>query len=233
MSRPLWTPSPDRIAASRMTAFARGLEARYRVALPDYAALYEFSLTRMDDFWRFMWEFGEVRGSMGRRIVEHPDRMPGARFFPDATLNYAENLLRRDDDGVAIVFKGEGQPVRTLTFGELRALVAGFAAGLRRSGIRHGDRVAGYIPNMPEAIVAALGAAAIGAVWSSCSPDFGVRGVLDRFGQIEPKILVAADGYVYGGKRHDARSKVDEIVACAAVGRADDRRPVSRRPHGG
>src|SRR5262245_1023383 len=170
MAEPLWTPSPERIAASRMTAFTRALEARHRVALPDYASLYEFSLARMDDFWRFVWEFGGIRGSMGDRIVEDRDRMPGARFFPDATLNYAENLLRRRADRLAIVFKGEGQPTRSVTFAELYASVAGFANGLRRAGIQRGDRVAGYVPNMPEAIVATLGAAAIGAVWSSCSP---------------------------------------------------------------
>jgi acetoacetyl-CoA synthetase len=195
-----------------MTQFTRALEARYRIALPDYAALHDFSVNRLEDFWRFSWEYGAIRGSIGARIVENGDRMPGARFFPDATLNYAENLLRRRDDDVAVVFKGEGQRTRRLTFAQLYASVSGFARGLRHAGIRSGDRVAGYVPNMPEAIVAALGAAAIGAVWSSCSPDFGVRGVLDRFGQIEPRILVAADAYVYGGKPHDTLSRVAEIA---------------------
>jgi acetoacetyl-CoA synthetase len=195
-----------------MTAFARALEARHGVSFRDYAALHQFSLNRMEDFWRFMWEFGAIRGDMGTRIVEHADRMPGARFFPHATLNFAENLLRRRDEERAIVFKAEGQQTRTLTFAELYLGVGAFANALRRAGVGAGDRVAGYVPNTPEAIMAALGAAAIGAVWSSCSPDFGVRGVLDRFGQIEPKILVATDAYVYGGKRHDTLDKVGEIV---------------------
>jgi acetoacetyl-CoA synthetase len=212
MNRPIWIPGPERVAASRMTAFTRALEARYGISLPDYTAVHQFSLNRMEDFQRFTWEFSAIRGSMGERILQHADRMPGAKFFPDATLNFAENLLRRRNDDVAIVFKGEGQPTRTLTFAELYAGAIGFAEGLRRAGIRRGDRVAAYIPNVPEAVMAALGAAAIGAVWSSCSPDFGVRGVLDRFGQIEPRVLVAADGYVYGGKRHDSISKVREVL---------------------
>jgi acetoacetyl-CoA synthetase len=195
-----------------MTAFMRDVESTYGHRVPAYAELYDFSLTRMDDFWRLMWRFGEVRGEMGDRVMENPNAMPGARFFPDAQLNFAENLLRRDDDEAAILFKGEGRPTAALTFRELRAEVAAFAAGLRRAGIRSGDRVAGYVPNLPQAVVAALGAAAIGAVWSSCSPDFGVRGVLDRFGQIEPRILVAADAYRYADKIHDLSAKTRAVV---------------------
>jgi acetoacetyl-CoA synthetase len=195
-----------------MTAFMRTVEMRHGIPIPDYGALYDFSIQRFEDFWRLMWEFGEIRGTMGERVVEHPDRMPGAKFFPDARLNFAENLLRRRGDGIAIVFNGEGQRRGTLTCDELYDRVAGFATGLRREGVQPGDRVAGYVPNIPEAIVAALGAASVGALWSSCSPDFGVRGVLDRFGQIEPRILVAADGYFYAGKRHDCSQRIGEIV---------------------
>jgi acetoacetyl-CoA synthetase len=209
---PLWTPSPERIENANLTAFMRAVEARHGVPVKDYAALYDFSIERFQEFWRLIWEFGDVRGTMGERIVERPDHMPGATFFPDATLNFADNLLRVRDDRIAIVFRGEGGARQTLTFAGLHALVASFAAGLRREGVVRGDRVAGYLPNMPEAIIAALGAAAIGAVWSSCSPDFGVRGVLDRFGQITPRILVAADGYVYAGKRHDCSGRIAEIV---------------------
>jgi acetoacetyl-CoA synthetase len=209
---PLWTPSPERLAGSRMTAFMRAIEARHAIALAGYDDLYRFSLDRMEDFWRAMWDFGDIRGAQGTRVVEHPGAMPGAKFFPDASLNFAGNLLRRRDVAPAIFFKGEGQETRTTTFAELHAQVAAFAEGLRRSGIAPGDRVAGFVPNVPEAIVAALGAAAVGAVWSSCSPDFGVRGVLDRFGQIEPKVLVAARGYIYAGKRHDTLGKIAEIV---------------------
>ena len=186
--------------------------SRFDVPVTDYSALYEFSISRPAEFWRLMWEFGGLRGTMGERIVENLDRMPGAVFFPDATLNFADNLLANRDASPALICKGEDRPMRTVTRADLYTAVAGFAAGLRREGVQPGDRVAGYVPNLPEAIVAALGAAAIGAVWSSCSPDFGVPGVLDRFGQIEPKVLVAADGYAYGGKRHDCSARVAEIV---------------------
>jgi acetoacetyl-CoA synthetase len=212
VSSPLWTPSPERVAASRTTAFAEAVRATHGVDVSDYARLYAWSLTSTDAFWRLMWEFGGIRGTMGERVVEHPERMPGARFFPDARLNFADNLLRRRDAAVAIAFRGERGRERSLSFAELYQAVAGFAAALRRAGIRPGDRVAGYLPNIPESVIAALGAAAIGAVWSSCSPDFGVQGVLDRFGQIEPRILVTADGYEYGGKHHELAAKIAAIV---------------------
>jgi acetoacetyl-CoA synthetase len=212
VTAPLWIPSPQRTADARITAFMREVDARFGVHVPDYAALHAFSVARMPDFWRLMWDFGGVVGEMGERIVEHPERMPGARFFPDASLNFTENLLRRRDEDIAIVFRGEGRPARSLTWSALYEEVAAFARALRAHGVRPGDRVAGYIPNLPEAVIAALGAAAIGAVWSSCSPDFGVRGVLDRFGQIEPRVLVVADGYVYAGKTHDYSAKVEEVV---------------------
>ncbi len=212
MDHPLWTPSPDRVAGSRMTAFMQAVESRFELQIADYTALYDFSVSRPEDFWRLMWDFGGVRGSMGDRVVVDLDRMPGATFFPDATLNFADNLLTHRGDSVAVIFKGEDRPLRTMTRAELHGAVVAFASALRAAGIRSGDRVAGYIPNIPEAIVAALGAAAVGAVWSSCSPDFGAQGVLDRFGQIEPKILVAADGYAYAGKRHDCTARIAEVV---------------------
>jgi acetoacetyl-CoA synthetase len=196
-----------------MTALMRAVETRHDVQIPDYAALYAFSTSRAEDFWRLAWEFCGLRGSMGTRIIENPQAMPGATFFPDATLNFAENLLRRSDSSPAIIFKGEGEPLRTVTAAELYAAVDGFAEGLRRAGIRPGDRIAGYVPNVPEAVIAALGAAAVGAVWSSCSPDFGVRGVLDRFGQIEPRILVVADAYRYADKVHDCSQRAASIVS--------------------
>jgi acetoacetyl-CoA synthetase len=190
----------------------QAVAARFHIPVADYAALYEFSITRPEDFWRLMWEFGGVRGTMGRRAVVDLDRMPGATFFPDATLNFADNLLADRSSSIAVIFKGEDRPIRTLTHAELYDAVASFAWALRREGVRPGDRVAGYVPNVPEAVIAALGAAAVGAVWSSCSPDFGAPGVLDRFGQIEPTIFVAADGYSYAGKRHDCSARVAEVV---------------------
>ena len=208
---PLWEPSADRVARARMTAFARHVSAAAGRPLSTYDDLYHFSIERPTDFWREVWTFCGIRGEMGARIVDDLGKMPGARFFPDARLNFAENVLRRRDNQPAIVFSGEGRR-RELTHQELYADVARFASALRDIGIRPGDRVAGYMPNMPETIVAALGAAAVGAVWSSCSPDFGVQGVLDRFGQIEPRVLVSADGYFFAGKRHDVMPRLEQIV---------------------
>ncbi len=209
---PQWSPPPDRIARARLTAFMRHVASGWNVSVPDYPSLYQFSVERPDAFWKSVWDFCGVRGEPGDRVVIDLDQMPGARFFPDARLNFTENVLRQTGDGAALIFNGEGQRHRTVSHAELRADVARFAAALRARGITAGDRVAGYVPNMPEAIVAALGAAAVGAVWSSCSPDFGVQGVLDRFGQIEPRVLVAADGYFYAGKTHDLRQKVASVV---------------------
>jgi acetoacetyl-CoA synthetase len=200
----------------------------------EYRDLYRFSIEQPDEFWPLVWRFTGMRGRMGDRVVADLNRMPGARFFPDATLNFAENVLRRRDASPAIVFNGEGRQRRTVTYAELFDEVARFAAALKQAGVRPGDRVAGYLPNMPETIIAALGAAAVGAVWSSCSPDFGVQGVLDRFGQIEPRILVAVDGYFYGGKTHDLSARVAEISRALAgidqtviVPYVDDRPPLS------
>ena len=217
----------------------RAVERRWAVEVSDYPSLHRFSIDRPQDFWRSMWEFGGLLGTMGERVIESSGEMFGTRYFPDARLNFTENMLRRDDDTPAIVFNGEGQRRRTLTFAGLRREVTGFAAALQAAGVRPGDRVAGYIPNMPEAIVAALGAAAIGAVWSSCSPDFGVQGVLDRFGQIEPRVLVAADGYFYGGKTHDCLSRLTEVVShlpsvirTIVVPYVDEAPALDRVPHG-
>ena len=187
------------------------LSATSGLELGDYELLRRFSIERTADFWREVWTFCDVRGAMGERVVDNLDRMPGAQFFPDARLNFAENVLRRRDSAPALIFNGEGRR-RTLSHAELYSGVARFAAALRTAGIRPGDRVAGYMPNLPETIVAALGAASVGAVWSSCSPDFGVQGVLDRFGQIEPRVLVAADGYFYAGKQHSLMTRIEEIA---------------------
>jgi acetoacetyl-CoA synthetase len=204
MPGPLWTPTPERIRIANLTAFGGGRS---------YADLYAWSVEQPLEFWNAMWDFAGVTGDKGSRIAIHMDRMPGARFFPDARLNFAENVLRGDGHGEAIVYRSESGVVRTLTWRELRDETAAFAAALRAAGIKPGDRVAAYLPNVPEAIVGVLGAASVGAVWSSCSPDFGVQGVLDRFGQIEPRILVAAESYVYDGKTFDLREKTAAAVA--------------------
>jgi len=208
----MWQPSPERVERARITAFARAVEQRWGAPAGTYEDLYRFSIDRPADFWQTIWEFCGVTGQMGDRVVVDLDRMPGARFFPDARLNFAENVLGPRDNSLAIIFDGEGQRRRTLTRADLHDEVARFAGGLRRAGIRAGDRVAAFLPNLPEAIVAALAAASLGAVWSSCSPDFGVQGVLDRFGQIEPRILITADGYFYGGRTHDSLARVRDVV---------------------
>jgi len=210
---PLWTPSPERVAAARMTRFRREAEARSGRALPDGAALHAWSVSDRAAFWRLVWDFCEVRGECGDRVLENGDAMPGARWFPRARLNFAENLLRRDDDAIAVVFRNEEGARETLRFAELRREVARAAAALRGLGVGAGDRVAGILPNRPEALVAMLACASLGAVWSSCSPDFGPAGVVDRFGQIEPRLLLAVDGYPYGGRRFDTLQKLPGILA--------------------
>src|ERR1051326_4097363 len=221
---PLWTPSPGRVARTTMSRFIAFARDRYGVSGSDYAALYDWSIHKPLEFWNAMWDFGGIIGSKGSRVAIDLDHMPGAAFFPDATLNFSENVLnagssaspgamRTGDDVPAILHRTEATDVQTMTWGELRAESAAFAAALRSAGVTPGDRIAAYMPNVPEAIVAVLGAAAVGAVWSSCSPDFGVQGVLDRFGQIEPRVFLAADRYVYGGKTFDQQSKIAEILA--------------------
>ncbi|HEX6979780.1 MAG TPA: acetoacetate--CoA ligase [Alphaproteobacteria bacterium] len=212
-AQPLWQPSPDRIAKANVTAFRTEMERRHGLSLPDYQALWRWSVDQPAAFWREMWLFGRIVGDPGDVVLADADRMPGARFFPNGRLNFAQNLLRRNDDTPALIFRGEDKVRRTMTWAELNAEVSRLAQALRAAGITAGDRVAGYLPNMPEPIIAMLAAASLGAVWSSCSPDFGVQGVLDRFGQIEPKVLFAVDGYYYNGKTHDCLGKLREIAA--------------------
>ncbi len=213
MSRPLWTPGPARTEAATLTRFTTFLSARTGRVFADYQALHHYSVTERGEFWSAMWDFCGVIGDKGARTVLHADHMPGAQFFPDARLNFAENLLRRRDDGVAIIAVDETGAERTLTWAELGSQVAACARVFADAGVVAGDRVAGVMANVPEAVIAALAAASLGAVWSSCSPDFGVQGILDRFGQIEPTVLVAVAGYHYGGKYHDCRQKVSDVAA--------------------
>jgi acetoacetyl-CoA synthetase len=200
------------VARTRLTAFCRQVRGRHGVEASDYPALHRWSIERMPAFWSEMWDFAGVIGDRGVEVAADLDRMPGARFFPDARLNFAENVLRGDAAAAAIIATTERGDERRLTRGELRAAVARAARALRAAGVAPGDRVGGITANTPEAIIAALGAAAIGAVWSSCSPDFGVQGVLDRFGQIAPVVLCAVDGYAYGGRTFDCLAKTAEIV---------------------
>jgi len=213
MSGPLWQPSPERIASANLTAFMRLVERTHGLKLGSYAAIYDWSVCRPEQFWSAMWRFGGIIASRPwDTVVEDAGKMPGARWFVGSRLNFAENLLRYRDDRLAIVFHGENGMRRALTFAEVHDIVTRLAWSLRGLGVQSGDRVVGFVPNMPEAILAMLAAASIGAIWSSCSPDFGIDGVMDRFGQIEPKVLFSADGYFYNGKRIDSLERVRGIV---------------------
>lgn len=210
---PLWEPSEERIANANVTRFINFVNEKHSLGLSGYETLYQWSIDRREDFWAAVWEFGEVISSVPHeRVLEDSPTMIGAKWFVGARLNFAENLLRFRDDRVALVFKGEGQPTVRKTYAELYDEAARLAASLRRAGVTKGDRVAGYVPNMMHTVVAMLAATSIGAVWSSCSPDFGIKGVLDRFGQIEPKILFTANGYYYNGKAHDSLARIGGIL---------------------
>ncbi len=212
LDAPLWTPDPSRAANSRMAAFTAHARAVSGLPLSTYAELHAWSIDAPIDFWIAVWDFCGVIGSRGRQVMLGYPAMPGTRWFPDASLNFAENLLRKSSNEDALVFWGEDKVKRALSRAELRTQVAHLAAALRAEGVGAGDRVAAFMPNMPETIVAMLATASIGAVFTSASPDFGVQGVLDRFGQTEPKVLIACDGYWYNGKDIDVLPKLAEIA---------------------
>jgi acetoacetyl-CoA synthetase len=210
--QPLWRPTQERIEQANVTRFAREAVREWGLTLNDYPAFYRWTADRPEQFWASLWKFASVRASAsGGPVLVDGERMPGARWFPDARLNFAENLLRRRDGAEALVFWGEDKVKRRLSYRDLYDRVARVAQALRAEGVGTGDRVAGYLPNMPEAVIAALACASLGAIWSSCSPDFGAQGVLDRFGQIEPVVLFACDGYWYNGKRIEILDKVRDI----------------------
>jgi acetoacetyl-CoA synthetase len=211
--QPLWIPSEARIAAARITAFQRAAGVRANREFKNYAELHRWSVDDPQAFWSTLWdECGVIARAKGERALIDAQQMLSVKWFPDARLNFAENLLRRRDDTEAIVFWGEDNVKRRLTYRQLAGEVSRVAQALRASGVTIGDRVAGFMPNMPEAVIAMLATASIGAIWSSCSPDFGVAGALDRFGQIEPKVLFCPDGYYYNGKAHDSIERVREIA---------------------
>ena len=214
MDQPLWQPSPERIEAANLTAFMRAVTDRWGVNHADYASLHAWSVAEPEKFWLSLWDFcGVIAETQGSEILRDGGKMPGATWFPDARLNFAENLLRRRGATPALIFRGETGVGRTLSHDDLYALVSRLAQALKAAGIGPGDRVAGYLPNLPESIAAMLATATLGAIWSSCSPDFGTQGVLDRFGQIEPKVLFAADRYFYNGKSIDCLPRIAEVSA--------------------
>jgi acetoacetyl-CoA synthetase len=214
--RPIWTPSPLRIADANLQRFLGAVRSRAG-DVADYAGLWQWSVERPADFWDALFEFTGVIADRGKGpVLADADRMPGARWFPGTRLNFAENLLRRSGAEPAIVFRDEREMRREVSWDELKAEVARIADGLREAGVGPGDRVAGFMPNLPETVIAMLGAASVGATWSSCSPDFGIQGVLDRFGQIEPRVLFTADGYFYGGKTLDSLERAQAV--CERIG---------------
>ncbi|MEQ9518353.1 MAG: acetoacetate--CoA ligase [Parvibaculum sp.] len=199
--QPIWQPEPTRIGNAAMTKFRVVAAEKASRPLADYDALHAWSVSETAAFWDLVWDFCDIRASVKGARVLGKTGLPGAEFFPDAKLNFAENLLRKRDGSIALHFNNEGEMKPSLAWSSLYDKVSQFAQALRDWGVTPGDRVAGYMPNMPETIIAMLAAASVGATWSSCSPDFGPTGVLDRFGQIEPKVLIACDGYRYNGKR--------------------------------
>ena len=210
----LWQPSGSAVERSQMTAFKRWLEDRGEGFFPDYEALWRWSVDDLDGFWRAIWDYFEVRSDGEPGAVLGSREMPGAEWFPGVALNYAERIFAdRDPASPAILHASELRELETIEWGRLRADVAAIAAALRELGVGPGDRVVAYAPNVPEVVVAFLASASLGAVWSSCSPDFGAASVIDRFAQIEPKVLFAVDGYRYGGKDFDRRQTVAELQA--------------------
>jgi acetoacetyl-CoA synthetase len=213
MSKLLWTPSDAKIAKANMTRFIHSVNEKYGTSLCDYQGLYQWSIENIPDFWAAMWEFAEIRASRRYdRVVDDLAKMPGATWFIGAELNFAENLLRFRDDRIALIsYREKGEPVR-LTYAQLYDRVARLAHALKKVGVVKGDRVGGFMPNIAETIIAMLASVSLGAIWSSSSPDFGIKGVLDRFGQIKPKVLFTADGYGYNGKSFDSLERVAGIL---------------------
>ena len=223
---PLWKPDPERVRLANLIAFIKHIQKAKpsgAEGVGDFASLYRWSVARPDAFWPEVWRFCGVVAEerpgqdpwdkvvIGLDRMAPPDPKLGPRWFPGARLNFAENLLRYADDHPAIVFWNEGGRQRTLSYADLGHEVTRVASALREHGIAPGDRVAGFLPNLPEAVVAMLATASLGAIWSSCSPDFGANGVIDRFGQIRPRVLFCADGYRYAGKEIDSLGRVRDV----------------------
>jgi len=211
-SLPLWQPSQDLIDRANMTRFIAEVNSRYDRSFSDYEALYQWSIDEKEGFWSALWDFCEVIGDKGERVLIDGDDIEKAEWFPDATLNFAENLLRNKSSEIAIYFRAEDQVEYSLSYRELYAQVASVAHWLRNNGLEPGDRVAAFMPNMPETVVAMLAATSLGAIWTSTSPDFGEESVIDRFGQTEPRFLFCSDGYFYNGKKLDLSAKVKAIT---------------------
>ncbi|HEX2430650.1 MAG TPA: acetoacetate--CoA ligase [Aestuariivirgaceae bacterium] len=209
---PLWTPSSKRVQDSNLSRFKAAVEKKLKISLAGFEALHAWSIADSQAFWAELWEFCNIRGEYrGDRLLLDNDKLPEVRFFPDARLNYAQNLLIRNDDTPALIFRSEHKDRRCVSWKELQVTVAEMHHALVTGGIRAGDRIAGIVPNMPETTAMLIATSSLGAVWSSCSPDFGERGILDRFGQINPRVLVTCDGYSYNGRIFDIGEKVAAV----------------------
>jgi acetoacetyl-CoA synthetase len=213
MGKLLWKPSPANVERSNMYRFMNVINEKFDQRCSDYPSLYQWSIEHIPEFWETMWDFAGIRYSEPYdQVIDDVNKMPGAKWFSGAELNFAENLLRYRDDRTALIFKGEDSVNRKLSYAELYLEVARVAESLRNIRVQAKDRVVGFMPNMPETVIAMLAAASIGATWSSCSPDFGIKGVLDRFGQIQPKVLFTADGYFFKGKWIDSLERIASIL---------------------
>ncbi|MBU1399259.1 MAG: acetoacetate--CoA ligase, partial [Proteobacteria bacterium] len=213
MGKLLWEPSKERILNSNMKRFMDIINQKHGKTFSEYSDLYQWSVENIPDFWASMWDFaGIIASKPYDRVIDDVTKMPGAKWFEGARLNFAENLLRYRDGQTALIFKGEDQAAIRMTYAELYDEVARLSASLREMGVQKGDRVVGFMPNMPQSIIAMLAATSIGGVWSSCSPDFGIKGVLDRFGQIRPKVIFTANGYSFKGKRLDSLERIADIL---------------------
>ncbi len=212
MQKPLWKPSKEQINNSNMTAFIKFVAKEYGFPHRNFKALYQWSIEKREEFWQGVWSFCDIKASKKwTEALKDGDKMPGAKWFPGSRLNFAENLLRYRDEKTALVFWGEERIKRSLSYEDLYFQTARLAQSMRETGVKTGDTVVGFLPNLPEAVIAMLAGTSFGAIWSSCSPDFGINGVLDRFGQIQPKIIFSADGYYYGGKKFDCLAKLEKI----------------------
>lgn len=209
----LWKPTKKQIKESQMTDFTNFVNESYQLSLQNYEELHTWSVQNIADFWKSFWDYSQVIHSGDiKEVVNDSSKMPGTNWFTGVKLNFAENLLKYRDDKVAIIYKGEGRKPQSLNYKQLYNEVQKLTSAMRKVGIKSGDRVVGFLPNMPIAIIAMLATASIGAIWSSCSPDFGIKGVLDRFKQIKPKLLFAVDGYYYNGKQFNYLDKVKQIA---------------------
>ncbi len=206
--QPLWSPSEPQIQSSNISKFVHAVNREYGISIEGYTSLYRWSISEPEKFWSSMWDFSALIGTKGDQTLIDGDQFPGARWFPQASLNFAENLLRNRSSSSAIIFQGEDKVRQSLSYSQLYQQVSILSQAMKAAGVTSGDCIAGFMPNVPATVVAMLATTGLGAIWSSCSPDFGNKGVIDRFGQIEPKLLFTADGYFYNGKTHDSLERV-------------------------